>query len=311
VTDQTDVSTAATATGGPWPPSPIEALPVLVGVDGSEDALGAVRWAAGAARQRQTSLLVIHAWLWPLYQVSLDPPPGRPQAGLRNQAQAVLTQARDAALQHSPGLSVDTELLTGDAGHVLVRSSRRAQLLVVASRGLGGFAGVLLGSVGMRAAAGATCPVTIIRGNAHRAGPVVVGVDGSPGSEAALHLAFEEAQRQHCPLVAIHTWESPMSPVVVPQWQKDRAAMHDAARQVLATSVDPWLAKYPSVPAEQRLVDAGAASTLVDASRTARALVLGSHGRGAVLALVLGSVTHAAVHHAHCPVVIAPKTDRS
>jgi nucleotide-binding universal stress UspA family protein len=120
--------------------------PVVVGVDGSQESLRAVRFAAAEAASRGARLRVIHARLWPLYPVPLGAPPDTPPgASLQAQADRLLAEATEAATLAGPDLRVDTSLLTGEAGRLLVRASSDAQLLVVGNRGLGVFTELLLG----------------------------------------------------------------------------------------------------------------------------------------------------------------------
>src|SRR5688500_12574853 len=133
---------------------------VVVGNDGSEQGFGAVRWAADEALRLSTSLHVVHAWMWPLFRVDLGPAPGAPAgAGLRAQAEAVLADSTSQAHEVAPTLAVTTSLLTGAAAPLLIREAAAAWMLVVGNRGLGGFTGLLVGSVGVEVSAHAVCPV--------------------------------------------------------------------------------------------------------------------------------------------------------
>ena len=139
------------------------ARPVVVGVDGSEASLAAVDWAVGEAVARQSWLRVVHAFIWPLFpHVPLGPSPyGPPDGGLRAMAERIVDQSVKRATNDAPSLSVDGELVTGAAEPVLLTESRNAQVVIVASRGLGGFTGLLVGSVsGHLAAHAALAPYT-------------------------------------------------------------------------------------------------------------------------------------------------------
>lgn len=143
--------------------------PVLVGVDGSESSNAAVRWAADEARRLGVPLRALHAWLWPLYHVQLGPPPGAPPGtGLRAEADRVLEQAAELTREASPSTPVETILYTGAPAAALLRDAANARMLVVGHRGLGGFTGLLLGSVGVTVSAHAllhhaACPVLVVR----------------------------------------------------------------------------------------------------------------------------------------------------
>ena len=137
---------------------------IVVGVDGSEQSTAAVRWAAREAHRRQVPLRVVHAWVWPLFRVPLGPAPGAPPgAGLRAAAESVLASARSTARAVAAELPVETSLEVGAAVPALLRAAEGAALLVVGNRGLGGFSGLLLGSVSAQCAHHAPCPLLIVR----------------------------------------------------------------------------------------------------------------------------------------------------
>jgi nucleotide-binding universal stress UspA family protein len=182
--------------------------PVVVGVDGSDSALEATRWAAREAGWRGAGLRLVYADGWPDTPHVGDPGHGKGQrAVLRRVADQQLIAAAAAAEQTVPGVPVEAVVVDGFPVPVLVAESRKAQLVVVGDRGLGGFTGLLLGSVAVGLAAHAASPVAVVRGAAPPPdGPVVVGVDGSPSSEAALAAAYPAAAARRVPLVAVHTW---------------------------------------------------------------------------------------------------------
>jgi nucleotide-binding universal stress UspA family protein len=130
---------------------------------------------------------------------------------LRPEAEHILGDAWRHAREAAPDLPVDGEIIIGQAGAVLRECSRTAQLIVVGDRGLGGFAGLLAGSVAVQLAAHATCPIVIARGDGEREAPVLLGVDGSPANDPAVGFAFEEAALRGVPLLAVHAWTHPVS----------------------------------------------------------------------------------------------------
>ena len=290
--------------------------PVVVGVDGSPDACRAVCWAAAEAHSRRVPLSIVHAWVWPLYKVPLGPAAGAPPgAGLQAQADRVLADAAAQAREAAPDVEVTTSLVTGDAASRLVAASHDASLLVLGHRGLGGFSGLLLGSVGMSAAAHASCPVVVVRGRPDPEGPVVVGVDGPEHAPATIAAAFDMAHARSCPVVALHSFAVPP----LHRGFADRVAgtsrpplsYHDhliAAEEDAKALVEAALAesreKFPDVPVETRLCDASAASDLVAASAAASLVVVGARGSGGFKGLVLGTTSHALIHHAQCPVMV-------
>jgi nucleotide-binding universal stress UspA family protein len=159
-----------------------------------------------------------------------------------------------------------------------------------------------MGSVSQQVATHARVPVVVVRGHAAPGGPVVVGVDGSPSTDAALGLAFDAAAARGTHVVAIRAYVPP-SPAVLPH-----SAVEAAVREMLAGSLAGWQDKYPSVRLESHLVVGRAAKVLVGASHTAQLVVVGSRGHGGFTGLLLGSVGQQLMHHAECPVLIAHPT---
>ncbi|MET7834793.1 universal stress protein [Micromonospora sediminicola] len=282
--------------------------PVVVGVDGSATALDAVRVAAREAAFRHRPLRVVHAFIWPLTRAPLTPAPGAPAgAGLRNQAERCVAEAVAEAGKVAPDVPVTGVVVDGAPAAVLVAESRRATLMVLGHRGLGGFAGLLIGSVTLQVSARAHCPVLVTRGEARADGPVVVGVDGSAHSGVAVGFAYEEAARRGAPLVVVHAWlyPTPIGPGDVVPLVYDPEALAEESQRILAEAVAGWSERYPDVEVRQRSVRGAPARVLVEQSASAQLVVVGAHGRGALAGLLLGSVSHAVLHHAHAPLVIA------
>ena len=297
-----------TALAAPPSVGPMDKPVVVVGTDGSTEASRAVRWAAEEAARRGAALRVVHAWVWPLMKVPLGPAPGAPPgAGLRAQADRVLADATRAAHEVSPALQVESSLVTGDAATRLVEESRAADLLVLGHRGLGGFAGLLLGSVGLALATHASCPVVVVRGRVGTAGHVVVGVDASPHSSATTGAAFAAARRLGTGVVAVHASARGHRRDVVTDADSDADADADAEveRDLAATRVD-----YPDVPVTVLLCEGSAPKALVSASRDAGLVVVGARGSGGGARFGVGSTTHALLHHADCPVLVVPGAAR-
>lgn len=133
----------------------------MVGVDGSEHGAKALRWAADEARVRQTFLVALHAWRFPY--AGADLLPARSMERAEADAHAVVREALKDEADALDGVLVEEEVVYGDPGAALVEASKRAELVVVGSRGHGGFAGVLLGSVGQHVVHRAECAVVIVR----------------------------------------------------------------------------------------------------------------------------------------------------
>lgn len=292
---------------------------VLVGYDGSPGARDALAFAIEAARPRKSAVEVVHAWL-------PAPPPSRFAGGysgpqdqeLRGFAEAVLAEALDQAKKSGADIEVRGCVVSGPAAVTLLEAAERAHMLVVGSRGLGGFSGLLVGSTGMEVATHATCPVVVVRppdpkvAPGPEAGRVVVGVDGSPLSEAALAFAFEQASWRGVGLTAVIAWDIPYLNVpgrVIAMPPDVLQAEHDTAEAVLAESLAGWQEKFPDVDIKTRVASGQPGHALITASAGALLLVVGSRGRGGFQSLLFGSVSHAVLHHAHGPVaVIHPAT---
>lgn len=287
--------------------APMTGARIVVGVDGSEQSLQGLDWGLDEARRRHLPVEIVHAWMWPLYGVPLGPPPyGPADSGLRASAEAVLRDAARRAEKVAPGVRVGTSLSTGAPAPALVNASEDASLVVLGCRGLGGFAGLLLGSTSSQVAAHARCPVTVVRGQERPAGPVVVGVDGSATGQLAVAAAFLEASLRGGELIAVHTWVRPVStgpqdplPLVFSE-----AEMQQAEEAVLAESLAGWEERYPDVTVTERVVRDHPAHYLSEMSARAQLLVVGSRGRGGFPGLRLGSVSRAVLHHADSPVMV-------
>jgi nucleotide-binding universal stress UspA family protein len=280
---------------------------VVVGVDGSPAALGAVRMAAVEADRRNRPLRVVHAFIWPLLHISGAPPDGGPPgSGLRQQAHRFVDEAVAQARATVPDLAVTGEIIDGGSAAVLLGESVTAALVVVGDRGLGGFTSLLVGSVAIQVAGYADCPVLVVRGSDRTTGPVVVGVDGSELSRRAVQVAAEQAAWRGTGLRAVHAYRHPAStgPGDMQPLVHDEDALRGEEERVLAESL-AWLAeRYPQVPVTSQVVHARPGPALTDASRQAQLLVVGARGRGELSGLLLGSVSQSVLHHADCPVVV-------
>lgn len=278
---------------------PISGL--LVGYDGSEGSARALDWAADEARARRLPLTVLHSWdvraggLAPLPAV--DP---------RAEAQEILNAGIEHARKAAPDLKVRGVLARAPAAARLIEASGSADLIVLGPRGAGGFAGLALGSVGAQVAAHASCPVVIVRGDRPQpergAGHVVVGMDGSPASQAALAAAFTEADAHGLPLRAVIAWDPVPARELPPL--VDEAGMRAAAEARLTGLMSPLRERHPGVRAGIEIVTGFPRRVLMDAAAEARLLVVGSRGLGGFRGLLLGSVSHALIHHAPCPVAV-------
>jgi nucleotide-binding universal stress UspA family protein len=265
-----------------------------------------VEWAAAEAARRGVPLRLVRAFSW-----TTSDHPARDSGRVAQYRDQLLEVARHQLARAAriaediwPDPETTTQVEVGAPIEVLGSEARRAQLLVLGDRGLGGAAGLVLGSVAVALAAWGACPVVVVRGESRdERGPVVVGVDGSSLSEAALAFAFDAAAARGVDVVAVHAWSpTPIDRALEPVLDWDVVAAEEDA--LFAELLAGWENKYPQVTVRRTVVRDGAGRALVDASRDAQLVVVGSRGRGSVTGLLLGSVSHAVLHAAQCPVAI-------
>ncbi|SED03393.1 Nucleotide-binding universal stress protein, UspA family [Streptomyces misionensis] len=286
------------------------AKPVVVGVDGSPSSLEAVETAAHEAALSGVGLRLVHAFGWS----SIHPPHGGPtwnraEAGVRELVDGTLVEAELRAHRIAPDTDIHREVTVGEPVVVLEIESRTASLVVVGSRGLGGFGGLLLGSTAVHLAAYGRCPVLVVRGRPDPAGPVLLAVDGSPAGERAVEFAFAEASVRGADLLALHVWNAwservPEGPDDQLRIVVDVDRLREEEQRLLDETLSPWRTRYPRVAVEQRLVRSRIRPALIEASRDAQLVVAGARGRGGFGGLLLGSVSQALLQHAHCPVAV-------
>lgn len=285
---------------------------VIVGVDGSEPAMTAARWALDVATRRHLPLEVIHSWSVPLPPVGLGPTPvGLNDDSLRGAAQRVLDDAVATLQPIAPNTSVIGTLYPGTPTSALLDASERAQMIVVGSSGLDRVTEFILGSVTQQVVAHASCPVAVVPSRSDpepgpEAGRVVVGIDGSELSVDATRVAFDEASLRRVGLTLLHVWNAPgydTAGVVLPDTFTLEDAHSDELR-AMAETVAGLAEKYPDVQVEQHLRQGRPAKALADASRGAELVVVGSRGHGGFASLVLGSTSRTLLHQAQCPVLV-------
>ena len=273
---------------------------VLVGIDGSEQALSAVRAATREAAGRQVPLHIVHAFIWPSLHVKVGPVAGLPGTGLRHHGEDLLIEAAAEAGRTAPQVPVSTALIDGAATPVLLERSDPSTLLVLGDRGLGGLSGLLIGSVAVHAAAHALGPVLVIRGAAPATGPVVVGVDGSEESWRAVGFAFEECAQRETDLIPLHVWNGSPN-------QVDEPSELDEGRTI-REALAGWQQKYPGVVVRPEWVHGHPRHELVERSKKAQLMVLGARGRDAFKGLLFGSVSQTLLYHSACPVAVVRAT---
>ncbi len=282
---------------------------IAVSVDGSAESDAAVRWAAREALLREADVTLVHV----VAPVVVTWPVGYLRASFaewqEENAQHAIEQAQKifaAEIGNGKMPVVKAQVLHDNVAPGLVAASRDAEMIVAGSRGLGAISGTLLGSISRTLLHHARCPVAIIHtndaDNVHHTAPVLVGIDGSPASEAATALAFDEASRRQVDLVALHAWSDVgFSPVLGMHWQEYENQGHE----LLAERLAGWQEQYPDVRIQRRIVCDRPARWLVEESEQAQLVVLGSRGRGGFAGMLLGSVSAAVAEAAKCPVLVA------
>ena len=175
---------------------------------------------------------------------------------------------------------------------------------MIGHRGLGGFAELLLGSVGTALTGHASCPVVVVRGADPRSdGPVVVGVDGSPQSDVALAFAVEAAVARRVALRPVHAWMDNVVPYIVSK-PVDWEGVAAQEKELLTEHLAGWREKYPDLVVEPVLTHDRPVHALLHNAGDAQLVVVGSRGRGGVAGMTLGSVSQALLHHAGCAVAV-------
>jgi nucleotide-binding universal stress UspA family protein len=289
--------------------SGISRPPIVVGVDGSKCDELAIRWATKEASMRRLPLRVVYV---------LDPPvTARPfDLELADQiavfcaehAQQTVSEAAERARSVAPDVEVTPTVVTGQVVPALLAETTNARLVVLGSGQRFDATRVRLGSVAAHVSAHARCPVIVARSpvtgelaTAVGRGGIVVGVDGSAISEAAIAFAFEEASWRGLGLTVIHAWQMARMPVTFDVAEATREA---AEERVLAEALAGWSEKYPDVQVMSRLVRDHPARALMEEAMGAVLLVVGSHGRGRFAEMVLGSVSQVVLRHASTSIAI-------
>ncbi len=286
---------------------------VVVGVDGSKDSGKALTWAAAEAQARGSSLLIIFGLHMPVVSVpfggAMTVPP---VPELETRVEGLLEAAVEVARTEAPTIEIATEIAHRPPADVLIDASSDASLVVVGTRGLSGLGAAFLGSVSARVAAHSFCPTVVVPPDAPASstGPVVVGVDGSAHSDAAVRFALDEAARRGAVLVAVHAYRWPVLalPVEDPQLlERLGAEEHQRAEQLVLDALERTRNdSHAGVDVTTRVVAANPGDAVTEAAKDAGAAltVVGSRGRGGVAGLLLGSVSQSVLHQAAGPVAV-------
>ncbi|MFF5439246.1 universal stress protein [Streptomyces achromogenes] len=295
--------------------------PVIAGVDGSAESLAAAEWAAREALRRGRPLRLVH--VWDRHPRGHDGEPAN--AAQRHLARRALRQAQERVRSAVPGVLCTDEQVEGPATAALLQAAEQAGLLVLGSRGLSGFTGLLVGSVAQGVVAKATRPVVLVRAGegaedghllAGERGPstrtghldVVLGIDLADACDEVIEFAFEEARLRRARLRVVHAWQPPSAVGLGPG---DIALVEDPRRAeewqgFLHAVLAVWRDKYPDTEVLETVVEGRASTALVRAASAAGLLVVGRRLAGRTTLPRIGPVTHAAVHHVGCPLAVVP-----
>ncbi|MGY4103073.1 universal stress protein [Nocardia sp. R16R-3T] len=280
--------------------------PVLVGIDGSDAATEAVRWAAVDAVHHRAPLHIVYGIGAPM---AFGPGVAFDQIDYdlyREAGKAAVASARvfaTAAAAPVGELDIATFVVEAPPIPVLLERSEDARMLVVGTRGLGAFRRGLLGSVSTAMAMHAHCPVAVIPEPENYTpdrvlGPVLVGVDGSASATRAIEIAFDEADHRNVAVLAVLTWSEF-------NLYLSRADMQQEAEKVLSESLAGYAEKYPDLKVERVVVEDRPARRILAEAQHSQLIVVGSHGRGGFAGMTLGSVSQAVLHATDCPLIIA------
>jgi nucleotide-binding universal stress UspA family protein len=280
---------------------------VVVGTDVCGPHLEVLYWAACEAERHAVPLWVCHTHPWGAEGREPEPVPEVVPIEGRLPHERAVAEAVAAVRAEYPDLVVRGAVGTADPAPSLIELSRTASMVVVGARGSGGFPGLLAGSVAAQVAAHGHCPVAVVRPPADRfSTDVVVGVDGSAASQAALLLAADDARRSGGTLVAVHGYRLPPLGAAgnVARFGPGAADSRHAAEAVLDHALRASDLAASDLKIERRVMPGSAAAALIDASTGAAAVYVGARGLGGFTGLILGSVSQQLVRHAAGPVIV-------
>ena len=288
--------------------APVKHLGIVVAVDGSPASDAATRWAARDAALKNVPLTVVSVVTTPT--ATFPPVPYPDSLGVRledqgRKAAADAVKIAEDAMPTDRKVAVMSEVVFSTPARALVKMSDEAEMLVVGSSGKGLLARGLLGSVSSSVVRHANCPVAVIRDEDllmpdPQHAPVLVGADGSPASELATEIAFDQASRRGVELIALHAW-SDVCASGLPGWEWSAPGSESS----FADSLADWQERYPNVTVQRVVVCDEPARQLIEKSEAAQLVVVGSHGRGAFDRMVLGSVSNTVLHSVRIPVIVA------
>lgn len=283
---------------------------VVVGVDGSEPAAAALDWAVRQAGLEGRTLTVVHACGIPGAMQDFEDIVAN-ERGLRSVGRSIAREAVADARLEDPALGVESVVTMGHPETVLLEASETADMLVVGARGRGTVASALLGSVSAALARASHCPLVIVRTFDEAPDeddrPVVVGVDGTPVSGAAVEFAFRMASLRGTPLTLLHaTWDlrERATSVIDVRSYREKVNFSEQEERLVAETVAGLCEKYPDVTVTETYRRGDPVRQLVDASRNAVLVVVGTRGRRLLATTLLGSVSRGVAERAYCPVAV-------
>lgn len=283
---------------------------VVVGVDGSEPAAAALDWAVRQAGLEGRTLTVVHACGIPGAMQDFEDIVAN-ERGLKSVGRSIAREAVADARLEDPTLGVESVVTMGHPETVLLEASETADMLVVGARGRGTVASALLGSVSAALARASHCPLVIVRTFDETPDeddrPVVVGVDGTPVSGAAVEFAFRMASLRGTPLTLLHaTWDlrERATSVIDLRSYREKVNFSEEEERLVAETVAGLCEKYPDVTVTETYRRGDPVRQLVDASRNAVLVVVGTRGRRLLATTLLGSVSRGVAERAYCPVAV-------
>ncbi|MFE5589152.1 universal stress protein [Streptomyces sp. NPDC056549] len=270
--------------------------PVTVGVDGSEGSVAAADWAADEAALRGDGLRLVYATRWAEHQLGAMKVSHEDRA---DAAEGVLAETERRVGSRQPGLTMTADEVEDAPVSVLLAAAAEAELLVVGSHGLGSVRGFIVGSVGQEVIAATQRPVVLVRPGYEKNSPqkVVLGLDVNEADDELLNFAFDFAGRHRVPLDIVHTWHDSFV-------HHAGAAAKDEKAAALAAAVRPFRDRFPATEVTEVSAPGRPAEHLVEAASDARLVIVGR--RRAARGAHIGSITHAVIHHASCPVAVVP-----
>ncbi|MCO5967787.1 universal stress protein [Actinoallomurus soli] len=282
---------------------------IVVGADGSDQSLRAVEWAAEEAERRALPLRIVHAEAEWMYDTPVDPRLGGVRELLLTGGKELLARAEAVARERAPGVAVSAETAPGQVARVLLERAGDSAMVVLGGHGMGAATGLLLGSSTLQVVTHAKVPTVVVRDlePAERR-EIVVGVEGPAVSEPAVGFAFEEAALREARLRAVHVWTYPASsgPGDMRPLVYDPRLVAEEELRLVEASLAAWRDKFPEVEVVFDVEHGRPVRILGGASARADLLVVGTRGRGGFTGLLLGSVSHGLLHHAHCPLAVVP-----